>query len=321
MSADPPAPPAPDAALVAPPRGRRGATARTAVGAATATTAAGADGRLPLGAVALFVGGALSLHLGSAFAVLLFDEVAAGSVAWLRVLVAAVVLLAWRRPWRASRRARGRWDGRRLGLVVAFGTVLALMNTFFYLAIDRLPVGTVVAVEFLGPLTVAALGSRGVREVASLLLALVGVLLLADVRLVAEPAGTALALAAAACWGTYVVLGSRVARGGDGVDALAVGTAAGAVVLAPVLLPGAVVAATDLRLALACLAVGVASSAVPYAVDQVVLRRVAAPTFAVLQALLPVTATVAALVVLVQVPAALEAVGIAVVVVAVALRR
>ena len=276
---------------------------------------------VPVGPLALFVAGALSLHLGSAFAVLLFDEVAAASVAWVRVLVAAVVLLAWRRPWRPGRRALGRWDRRRLVLVVVFGTDLALMNTFFYLAIDRLPVGTVVAVEFLGPLTVAAVASRGVREVASLLLAVVGVLLLADVRLVAEPAGTALALAAATCWGVYVVLGARVARGGDGVDALAVGSAAGAVLLAPVLLPGALPAATDLRLAAACLAVGVASSAVPYAVDQVVLRRVTTSTFAVLQALLPATATLAALVVLAQVPAALEAVGIALVAVAVALRR
>src|SRR5205807_743044 len=135
---------------------------------------------------------AVSQYVGSAVAVLLFASVPAAGVAWLRVLGAAAALLAWRRPW------RGTWDAPRLRLVAAFGAVLGLMNLSFYLAIARLPLGTAVAIEFAGPIAVAALGSRTRRDAGALALALAGVLLLADVHVAGTPLGVALAPAAGA---------------------------------------------------------------------------------------------------------------------------
>jgi inner membrane transporter RhtA len=197
------------------------------------------------------------------------------------------------------------------------------MNLAFYEAIARLPLGTAVAIEFCGPVAVAAVASRRPRDVAAVALAAAGVLLIADVRWSASPAGLVWALAAAAMWAAYIVLGARVATGGNGVDDMAVGFGAAAVLLSPVLLLGlSDHPATLLEPAVLVLGlgVGVLSSVVPYALDQVVLRRVGRARFAVLLALLPVTATVVGLVALAQVPGPGEALGIAAVVAAVALR-
>ena len=155
-----------------------------------------------------------------------------------------------------------------------------------------------------------------------MLLAATGVLLIADVRWSGSPAGVLWALAAAAMWAAYIVLGKRVASGGNGLDDMAVGFAVAAVVLSPLLLVGSagVAALTDPWVLLLAVGVGVLSSVVPYVLDQVVLRRVGRARFAVLLALLPATATVVGLVALGQVPGVLEATGIAAVVVAVALR-
>jgi len=108
------------------------------------------------------VAGAVSQYTGAGIAVLLFGAVAPATVAWLRVLVAGVALGAWRRPWRAH------WTRGRLALTAAFGVVIATMNVAFYLAIAQLDLGTVVAIEFAGPVAVAAAGSRRARDVAGL---------------------------------------------------------------------------------------------------------------------------------------------------------
>src|SRR5436190_10027265 len=130
-------------------------------------------------------------YLGPSFAVLLFASVDVLGVAWLRIASAALVFAVWRRPWRAIGRLGA--DGRRS--VVAWGFVLALMNCSFYLAIARLPLGTVAAIEFLPVIVLAALGSRTSRNVAALGLAVAGVYLLTDVVLAGEPLGVALAFA------------------------------------------------------------------------------------------------------------------------------
>jgi inner membrane transporter RhtA len=196
------------------------------------------------------------------------------------------------------------------------------MNLAFYEAIARLPLGTAVAIEFCGPVAVAAVASRRVRDVAAVVLAAFGVLLIADVRWSASPLGLVWALAAAAMWAAYILLGSRVARVGNGIDDLAVGFAAAAVLLSPVLLlgPGGGAALFTVPVLVLGLGVGVLSSVVPYVLDQVVLRRVGPARFAVLLALLPATATVVGFAVLAQVPGTVEALGIAAVVGAVALR-
>src|SRR4051812_47740248 len=277
-------------------------------------TLASARPRLP--AQALFICGAVSQYAGSALAVLLFDRVPASGVAWLRVVSAAVALIAWRRPWLSS------WNARRIGLVAAFGCTLGLMNLTFYLAIDRLPLGTAVAIEFAGPITVAALGSRTRRDALALAFAVAGVVLLADVHLAGEPAGVALALAAGALWAVYIVLGHRVAaepaiRPQDG---LAAAMAIGAVVLAPALVGPASAAFHDGALLAACIGVGLASSVVPYALEQLAMRRLPRARFALLLSLLPATAAVVGAIVLGQIPTLLEATGIALVVAASSLR-
>lgn len=276
--------------------------------------AAGVADRLP--PQALFVLGAISQYVGAALAVLLFAVVPAAGVAWLRVVAAAAVLVAWRRPWQTQ------WTGARLRLTGAFGIALALMNLTFYLAIDRLPLGTAVAIEFIGPIAVAALGSRTRRDVLALVLAVAGVLALADVHLTGSPVGFALALAAGAFWAAYIILGHRVAAdpGLRPRDGLALAMAIGALGLAPFLVGSAVPALIDPLLLAACLAVGVASSVVPYALEQIAMRRLARARFALLLALLPATATVVGAIVLAQVPGLVESAGIALIVVAASLR-
>lgn len=263
-------------------------------------------------APALFLVSGTSMYLGASVAVLLFAQLAPFGVAWLRMLGAALVLLAWRRPGRAA------WRGRRLLLAGCFGLATAAMNIAFYAAIARLPLGTAVAIEFCGPVAVAALAARGRRDVAALFLAATGVVLIADVQLVGSPAGFALALVAALFWACYIVLGKRVALGGRGIDDMTVGFVLAAVLLAPLAM-GTTAAWTSPRLLLLGLAVGLLSTVVPYSLDQVVLRRVGRGRFALLVALLPVTATVIGLVVLGQVPTLFETLGILAVVAAVAL--
>jgi inner membrane transporter RhtA len=265
----------------------------------------------------LFVIGAVSMYVGAALAVALFDRLPPSAVAVLRLMGAAAVLLAWRRP------ARSAWRGPRFWRASAFGLATALMNVAFYEAIARLPLGTAVAIEFCGPVAVAAVASRRPRDVAAVLFAAVGVLLIADVRWSGSPSGVLWALGAATMWAAYIVLGKRVASGGNGLDDMTVGFAVAAVVLSPLLLvggPGALAALADPLVLVLAVGVGVLSSVVPYVLDQVVLRRIGQARFAVLLALLPATATVVGLVGLAQLPTVLEFVGIGAVVAAVALR-
>ncbi len=265
----------------------------------------------------LFVIGAVSMYAGAALAVGLFSVLAPAAVAALRMLGAAAVLLAWRRPGAEA------WRGGRVLRAAAFGLATAGMNIAFYEAIARLPLGTAVAVEFCGPVAVAAVASRRPRDIAAVVMAAIGVALIADVRWSGAPSGVLWALAAAALWAAYIVLGKRVAGAGNGLDDMAVGFAVAAVVLTPVLLIGGttgISALADPFVLLLAVGVGVLSSVVPYVLDQIVLRRVGQARFAVLLALLPATATVVGLIGLSQVPSPLEAVGIAAVVAAVALR-
>jgi inner membrane transporter RhtA len=265
----------------------------------------------------LFVIGAVSMYVGAALAVALFDRLPPSAVAVLRLMGAAAVLLAWRRP------ARSAWRGPRFWRASAFGLATALMNVAFYEAIARLPLGTAVAIEFCGPVAVAAVASRRPRDVAAVLFAAVGVLLIADVRWSGSPSGVLWALGAATMWAAYIVLGKRVASGGNGLDDMTVGFAVAAVALSPLLLvggPGALAALADPLVLVLAVGVGVLSSVVPYVLDQVVLRRIGQARFAVLLALLPATATVVGLVGLAQLPTVLEFIGIGAVVAAVALR-
>jgi inner membrane transporter RhtA len=264
-----------------------------------------------------FVGSAVFHYLGPAFAVLLFARVDVLGVAWLRIASAAILLAAWRRPWRLRLdRAAGR-------LLVAWGAVLAVMNCCFYLAIDRLPLGTVAAIEFLPVIALAALGARTARNAGALAAAVAGVYLLTDVVLAGSPLGVALAFANAALFALYIVLAHRVAQRPelDGLDGLAAAMLVAAIAVTPLAGWAAVPALGDPVALLAGAGVGISSSVIPYVCDQLAMARLPRATYALMVALLPATATVIGIVVLGQVPAAPEVLGVALVVTAMAVHR
>jgi inner membrane transporter RhtA len=266
-----------------------------------------------------FVISAVFHYLGPAFAVLLFARVGVLGVAWLRIASAALVFAAWRRPWRAF--ARLDREGQRL--LVAWGTVLAVMNACFYLSIDRLPLGTVAAIEFVPVIALAALGARSARNALALGLAVPGVYLLTDVRLEGEPLGVALAFANAVLFALYIVLAHRVARYGalSGIDGLGASMLIAAVVVTPLGGWEVVPVLSDAVALLAGVGVGVSSSVIPYVTDQLAMRRLARATYALMVSLLPATATVIGVVVLAQVPSPVEVVGVTLVIAGVALHR
>jgi inner membrane transporter RhtA len=259
---------------------------------------------------AYFVGSAVFHYLGPAFAVLLFERVGPLGTAWLRIAAAAALLCAWRRPWTLLRRR----------LLLALGAVLAVMNCCFYLAIDRLALGTVAAIEFLPVIVLAAIGARTARNVAAVVLAVAGVYLLTGVRLAGEPLGFALAFANAGLFALYIVLGHRVA-GDAGIDGLAASMLAALVFVTPLAGWNALPALDDAVAIAAGAGVGVASSVIPYVCDQLAMARLPRATYALLVSLLPATATVIGIAVLGQIPAPDEVAGVALVVGGVAVHR
>ncbi|BBY27319.1 EamA family transporter [Mycolicibacterium sediminis] len=273
--------------------------------------------RVPSWSVPLFfVVGAVSQYVGAAVGVFLFETTDPAAVAWLRCAAAAVALLAWRRPWRT------RWTRRGIAVAGGFGIVTVGMNVAFFESIARIPLGTAVAIEFVGPVAVAVLGSRRPRDLLAVALVTAGVALVAGVQVGVDPAGVGFALLAAALWAGYILLGKRVADAGAGLDSLAVGIAVAAVLLAAPLLCGQLIddahVFADPRTWVLGTAVGVLSTAVPYALDQVVLKRIGRARFALLLALLPATAAVVGAVVLAQRPTVAEVFGIALVMAALA---
>ena len=268
---------------------------------------------------AFFLVSAVFHYLGPSFAVLLFASVDVLGVAWLRIASAAVVFAIWRRPWRAITRLDA--AGRRS--VVAWGVVLALMNCAFYLAIARLPLGTVAAIEFLPVIVLAAVGSQTRRNVAALGLATAGVYLLTDVVLAGEPLGVVFAFANAALFAAYIALGHRVAQhgAGAGIDSLGLAMLVAAVVVTPIAFSSALPAFAQALAVLAGIGVGISSSVIPYVTDQFAMARIKRSTYALLVSLLPATATVVGLVVLAQVPTPVEIIGVGLVIAAVGLHR
>jgi inner membrane transporter RhtA len=262
---------------------------------------------------AAFVVSAVFHYLGPAFAVLLFVRVDVLGVAWLRVAAAAAVFALWRRPWAAMRHPT----------VIAWGIVLALMNCCFYVAIDRLPLATVAAIEFLPVIVLAALGARTRRNAAALALAVPGVYLLTGVHLSGEPVGVALALANAGLFAAYIVLAHRVASDPAiaGIDGLAAAMLIALVAVTPIAGWAALPAFTDPVALAAGLGVGISSSVIPYVADQIAMARLTRAAYALMVSLLPATATVVGLLVLTQVPTLTDAAGIALVIIGVGLHR
>jgi inner membrane transporter RhtA len=266
-----------------------------------------------------FVVSAVFHYLGPAFAVLLFARVDVLGVAWLRIAAAAVIFGAWRKPWHAFEGQDG--EGKRL--LAAWGAVLAVMNVCFYIAIDRLPLGTVAAIEFLPVIALAALGVRTQRNLAALALAVPGVYLLTDVQIAVEPVGLAFAFANAVLFALYIVLADRVAKREaiGGIDGLAASMLIALVVVTPIAGWAAVPALGDPVGLLAGIGVGISSSVIPYVTDQLALARLQRATYALMVSLLPATATAIGIVVLTQIPSPAEVTGVSLVVAGVALHR
>ena len=265
---------------------------------------------------AFFVVSAVFHYLGPAFAVMLFAHVAPLGVAWLRIASAAAVFAIWRRPWVYARSlsVADRWT------VAGLGLVLAAMNSLFYLAIARLPLATVGAIEFLGPISLAAFGARSGRNVAALLLAAAGVYALMQLRMGGAVLGYVFAFANCALFVIYIVLGHRIS-GAGGIDRLGCAMLVAMIVALPVGIADARTALLNPVLLAAAVGVGVSSSVIPYVTDQLAMARLRRATFALLLSILPATATIIGFAVLRQAPSLRDLAGIALVMLGVALHR
>jgi inner membrane transporter RhtA len=300
-------------------------------GIATSTRAAPGPiarwvGRMP--PTSFFLTSATFHYVGPSFAVLLFVHIQVLGVAWLRITSAAVVFALWRRPWRilaASTRSQRR-------VFLALGIVLAAMNSMFYLAVDRLPLSTVGAIEFLGTVILAAAGARSRRNALALLLAVGGVFILTAVRLSAQPLGFAFAFANCLGFMLYVMLGHRIANTAadgsgspaspiSGIDQLGMSMLIAAVVATPFGIVPAAPAFTHPAWLLWGVGVGLCSSVIPYVTDQLAMARLPRATFALMLALLPAAATVIGLIVLRQVPALPDIAGIGLVILGIAVHH
>lgn len=258
-------------------------------------------------------------YLGPSFAVLLFPAVGVLGIAWFRIASAALIFAPFTNPWQVFREA----DRRTKGLLVALGLCLAVMNTSFYLALDRLPMSLVAAMEFVGTIGVALYGMRTARNGLALALAVLGVFILIDVRWASDPMGLFWSALNALLFVGYVILGHKAAEGGadGGVRRLGAAMAIALIALMPIGVTEAIRVFGSVTLVMAGIGVGICSSVIPYVCDQLAMSRLPRASFALMLALLPATATVTAAVVLAQIPSLRDLLGVAFVMAGVALHR
>ncbi|MFK8024361.1 MAG: DMT family transporter [Ilumatobacter sp.] len=264
----------------------------------------------------LFVLSAIAQYVGAVIAVGLFDRVEPQTVAWFRVMGAAIALLVVSRRWWTG------WTRQQLIGVALFGVATALMNTFFYLAIDRIDLGKGVTIEFVGPIAVAAATTRSGRNALALAFAVCGVCVLGGVEVDAgNTAGLVFILLASAFWAGYIVIGSRVAHVDRGVAGLGLGLAIGTIVTTPIGAPWSGPVWVTPSLLVLCLVVGVFSNAIGYGIDQFTMRRIPIRRFSLLLALLPVTAALMGWAFLDQQPSAIDVIGIVLVLIGVSIQE
>ncbi|GAA4497709.1 EamA family transporter [Gluconacetobacter tumulicola] len=245
----------------------------------------------PLAGILLVVGGMVSFQVGGSFAKLLFPVFGPLGTVSLRLWIAAIVLGILTRPWRAApNRAT-------LKLVLWYGASIGVMNMAFYLSLERLPLGVAVAVEFLGPLILSLSGARRARELLLFPVIVGGLYLLLQpgAALAGHPLdllGVAYGLMAAAAWAAYIVTGGRVSRRIDAARATALGQAVGAVLVTPLIAATLPVAARHPHAALLACFVAILSSALPYTLEMLAMKRLHPRQFGILTSLDPAVAAI-----------------------------
>lgn len=256
--------------------------------------------------------GILSVQFGAGVAKSMFDEVAPTTIVWLRLATSALILVAAARP---ALRGRTRRDWY---VVLGFGLALGTMNWTIYQAFARIPLGVAVTLEFVGPLTLAVLGSRRLRDLLWVALAALGVALLglsgSDGSLTL--AGVVFALLAGGCWAAYILLSAQTGRRWPGLDGLAVASVVATLLLAPFAVASAGPGLLDPRILALGAAVGLLSSVIPYSLEITALRRIRPAVFSVLMSLEPAAAALAGVVVLQEFLTPLQLLAMACVVVA-----
>jgi inner membrane transporter RhtA len=253
-------------------------------------------GAVDLRGIALVVVAVTTLQLGAAFAVTLFDELGPAGMSALRLGIAAAILWALWRP-----RVRGH-PPRDLAVTLAFGLTLGTMNWAIYEAMQRIPIGVAVTIEFAGPLGLAVALSRRPLDVLWVALAAAGILLLTNPLGASDldAAGVALALLAAAAWAAYIPLSARTGSLFPGGGGLALAMVAGAALVAPAGIAQGGAALLEPELLAAGAVVALASSVIPYSLELESLRRIPARLFGVLMSLEPAVAALAGFLVLDQ---------------------
>lgn len=245
-----------------------------------------------LSPVWLVIGAIVSVQVGAAFAKSLFELAPPTAIAWLRMAVAAVVLMLVARP-RLTGRGWAEWR-----VVIGYGIALATMNWAIYMSFARIPLGLAVTIEFLGPLALALVGSRRALDLVWVALAGIGVALLGVFPVTVDWIGVGFALLAGAGWAAYILLGRRTGVSWSGVTGVSMGAVVGATVF---LIPGIVTGGSALlqpNVLLLGAAVAIMSSVIPYGLEMVALRSISPGVFGILMSLEPAAAALAALVIL-----------------------
>ncbi|GAB3713229.1 EamA family transporter [Mariniluteicoccus flavus] len=264
--------------------------------------------RIP--AVWLVLASIASVQIGAAIAKGLFGEISPTAMVWLRLATSTVVLLVWARP-----RVRGR-TARDWAVVIAFGLSLVGMNWAIYQSFARIPLGMAVTIEFLGPLAIAVVGSRRLRDFVWVVLAGAGVALLGFSPGRLDPVGVAYAVAAGAAWAAYILLSGQTGRRWDGLSGLAIASLVGTLVITgPALVSGGEALGRPHVLAIG-VAVGILSSVIPYSFEITALRTMSPKVFGILMSLEPAAAALAALLLIGETLSPIEVAAMACVVVA-----
>lgn len=263
------------------------------------------------------IGSGLIQYVGAAIAVSLFAVMAPAQVAWWRIVIAAGILLLWRRPWKEGLTGA---DLLHSGL---FGMAMTAMNITFYQAIHYLPLGVAVSLEFTGPVAVAVIRGRGWLVRIAALLAFAGVASIGglgiDLSDEKTQIGVAWIMVAALMWAIYIVLGQHIATTRSGITNLSVGTAVGGLVAAPLFISSVPSVVADWRILAALAGVSLLSTVLPYSLEALAMSRVSASTFALFAALLPATSTIVGAILLRQIPSIGDCIGVILISAAVAL--